>query len=134
MTAKKILIVDDDKFLLDIYSTKFRNAGYEVDIAMNGNDAIDKIKDSNDYNFVLMDVAMPVLSGFETIEKLKEMKLFDKFPIIMLTNAARTEELDRGDKLGVTGYVIKSQHTPSEVITLIESIIKNKQYAEDRSK
>lgn len=124
MATKKILIVDDDKFLLDIYSTKFRSAGYEVEIVMNGNDAIDKIKEASDYAFVLMDVAMPVLGGFETLEKLKEMKLLDKFPVIMLTNAARSEELERGDKLGAKGYVIKSQHTPSEVVKIVEEIIK----------
>lgn len=124
MTAKKILIVDDDKFLLDIYSTKFRGAGYEVDIAPNGDDAIDKIKEAENYEFILMDVAMPVLGGFETLEKLKEMKLLDKFPVIMLTNAARPEELEKGDKLGAKGYVIKSQHTPSEVVKIVEEIIK----------
>ena len=124
MDKKKILIVDDDKFLLDIYSTKFRAAGYEVDMAMNGIEAIEKIKTAPYYNFILMDVAMPALSGFEALEKLKELKLIQKFPIIMLTNAARTEELEQGDKLGAKGYVIKSQHTPSEVVKIVEEIIK----------
>ena len=122
MANKKILIVDDDKFLLDIYSTKFRAAGYAVDIAMNGNEAIEKITASS-YAFILMDVAMPVLSGFETLEKLKEQKLIGKSPIIMLTNAARPEELERGEKLGTKGYVIKSQHTPSEVVKIVEEIV-----------
>jgi len=122
MENKKILIVDDDKFLLDIYSTKFRASGYDVEIASNGNDAADKIKD-NSFAFVLMDVAMPVLGGFETLEKLQEMKLIDKSPVIMLTNAASPEELERGDKLGAKGYVIKSQHTPSEVVKIVEKII-----------
>ena len=123
MDKKKILIVDDDKFLLDIYSTKFRTSGYDVDIAMDGKEAIEKITAADAYSFVLMDVAMPVLGGFETLEELKEKKLLGKFPIIMLTNAARTEELERGNKLGAKGYIIKSQHTPSEIVKIVEKII-----------
>ena len=123
MDKKKILIVDDDKFLLDIYSTKFRAAGYEVEIAMDGKEAIEKIAATDSYGFVLMDVAMPVLGGFETLEELNQKKLLGKFPIIMLTNAGRTEELERGDKLGAKGYVIKSQHTPSEIVKIVEKIV-----------
>ena len=120
---KKILIVDDDKFLLDIYSIKFRASGYDVDIANNGSEAVEKIKGETSYAFVLLDVAMPVFDGFEALEQLEKDKLMDKCPIIMLTNSGRAEEIERGNKLGAKGYIIKSQHTPSEVVKIVERIV-----------
>lgn len=120
----KILLVDDDKFLLDMYLLKFKKSGLEIDTASNGISALEKIKANTDYDMVLMDIIMPGMDGLELLKKIRDEKLLPKAVVIMLTNQADDE--DKAKAIGVDGYIIKATMIPSEVVEKVLSIYKNK--------
>ncbi len=121
---KKILIVDDDSFLLDMYALKFTQSGYQVDTALGSVLALDKIKNGAIADVLLLDIVMPVMDGFELLEELKKANLFSNTVTIVLSNRGQQADIDRGNKLGVAGYIVKANSTPSEVITKVNEILK----------
>ena len=119
-TAKKrILIVEDDSFVMDIYQTKLGQAGYEIIGADNGLEALKKIEKET-FDLVLLDIIMPYMDGLEVLKKIKSQEKYKKLPIILLTNLSQKEEIDKGLSLGASYYLIKSQFTPSEVLEKIK--------------
>lgn len=120
----KILLVDDDRFLIDMYILKFKKSGLEIDTASNGTTALEKIKSDANYDIVLMDIIMPGMDGLELLAKIRNEKLVPKAVVIMLTNQADDEE--KAKALGVDGYIIKATTIPSEVVEQVLTIYKNK--------
>lgn len=120
----KILLIDDDKFLLDMYSMKFKKAGLEIDTSSNSLSALDKIR-SNKYDIVLMDIIMPGMDGLELLKKIRDEKLISESTIIMLTNQA--DDFEKAKELGVDGYIIKATTIPSEVVEQVLTVYKSKQ-------
>ncbi len=122
----KILIVDDDQFLLDMYSIKFREREFEVLTATNGEEAWEKVEKGLNPDIFLVDLLMPKLDGFGLIEKLRTKGLSAASSIIILSNLGQKEDIDRGLALGVDGYIIKASATPSEVVTKVIDIANHK--------
>lgn len=120
----KILLVDDDRFLLDMYVLKFKKSGLDIDAASNGTSALEKIKSGNNYDMVLMDIIMPGMDGLELLKTIKDEKLLPKAVIIMLTNQADDEE--KAKDLGADAFIIKATMIPSEVVEKVISVYKNK--------
>ena len=118
----KILIVDDDPFILEMYTLKLRKAGYEVEVAADGREGLEKIQ-KGDAAVVLLDIVLPLVDGFEVLEALRRDG-GKHAPIILLTNLGQKEDVDRGLSLGAVDYVIKAHFTPSEVVEKIEHILK----------
>lgn len=115
----KLLLVDDDEFLLDMYSLKFKEAGYNIDVATSGQDALDKLgKDS--YDVILLDVVMPTLDGFEVLTRIRKDKLAEGAIVIILSNLGQKEDIERGMELGASDYIVKAHFTPREVVEKIE--------------
>jgi len=112
----KILIVDDDVFLLDMYATKFKEEGFDVEIAQGGKEALYKIKEGFYPEVVLLDVVMPGMDGFEVLGTIRKDNLIPTSKIIILSNLGQKENIDKGKELGVTDYVVKAYFTPSEVV------------------
>jgi two-component system, sensor histidine kinase len=121
----RIYLVDDDRFLLDLYATKFKNAGHTVSMFGNGEDLITALKkqDAGTPDAVLLDVIMPGGGGFEALEQMRREDLADKAKIIMLTNQGQESDVETAKKLGVDGYIIKASAIPSEVFAETVRII-----------
>lgn len=119
---KKVLIVDDDVFLLDMYALKFKQAGFLVDIAQNGDEALAKIKE-NKPEIILMDVVMPKMDGFEVLRIIKKDNLAPGAVILILSNLGQKEDIDKGFKLGASDYIVKAHFTPSEVLEKVQSLL-----------
>lgn len=119
----RILIVEDDSFLLKMYSKKLQVEGYEVETAMDGEEGLQKIK-SFLPNLVLMDLMLPKLNGLEAIEKAKADPAIRNIPILVLSNLSVTADTEEAVKKGAVGYLIKSDYTPSQVIDKIKEILK----------
>lgn len=113
---KKILIVDDDKFLLDMYTYKFKEKGFDVIQAFGSLDAHDKLKEGITPDVVLLDVVMPAMDGFELLALIKSEKLAPNAKVIMLSNLGQPSDVEKGRSLGAKGYVVKASSTPSEVV------------------
>jgi len=119
---KYILVVEDDSFVMDIYQTKLGEAGYEVEGAINGLEALKKIEEKKP-DLILLDIIMPQMDGMEFLKKMKSQKEFEKTPVIMLTNLSQKEEIDKGFELGARDYLIKSHFTPSEVLEKVKNYL-----------
>ena len=114
----KILLVDDDIELTDLLAEVLRLTGFEVEVANNGQEALDKLNSS--HQLVLLDVMMPVLNGIETLKKIRQTS---NVPVMMLT--ARGEEIDRvlGLELGADDYLPKP-FNDRELVARIKAILR----------
>jgi len=115
----KILLVDDDEFLLDMYSLKFREAGFELEAAKSGEEAIDKLK-NNQYDIILLDIVMPTLDGFGVLAQMKKENLGGGAIVIVLSNLGQKEDIERGLQMGAADYVVKAHFTPREVVEKVK--------------
>ena len=123
---KKILIVDDDTFLLDMYAFKFSQHNFEVYTASGGLQVLEKLKDGLKPDIILMDIIMPEMDGFEMLEKINNDKLSPDSTKIILSNKNEQADIDRGNSLGASGYIVKANSTPAEVIEQVVKILSNK--------
>lgn len=117
-----VLIVDDDKFLLDMYSVKFQGSGCTVDALPDPVAALQKLRTGLNPHIILLDVVMPTLSGFDFLETVKKEGLAKDATVIMLSNQGQQEDIDRAMALGASGYIIKASSIPSEVLQKTLSI------------
>ncbi|NVN97456.1 response regulator [Candidatus Nomurabacteria bacterium] len=125
-TEKKILIVDDDNFLLDMYALKFGKSNFKVYTALGPEIALDTLRKGLLPDIILLDIMMPVMDGFEMMEKMKEENLGAKAIKIILSNRGQPSDIARGEALGAVGYIVKASSTPTEVIEKVNEIT-NKQ-------
>ena len=123
---RKILIVDDDNFLLDMYALKFNQNNFEVYTAGSGAQAIEKLKGGLSPDVMLMDIIMPEMNGFEMLTQINKDKLCPKCLKIVLSNKSQQSDINEGEKLGVAGYIVKANSTPVEVINQVIDIFNKK--------
>lgn len=119
----KILIVDDDRFLLDMYTIKFKEDDFDVDSAFGSVSALAKLKDGGRYNVILSDIVMPAMDGFEFLEKIKKDKLAEGAKLIILSNLGQPSDIEKGKQIGVDGYIVKASATPSEVVAQVVALL-----------
>ena len=115
--AYRIYIVDDDKFLLDLYSVKFRNAGHNVNMFISGEDLLNALKKTDTVapDVILLDIIMPGIGGFGALEAIRKDQLAQGAKIIILSNQGQDSDIEKAKKLGADGYIIKASAIPSEV-------------------
>ena len=123
---KKILIVDDDNFLLDMYALKFSQNDFEVYTATSGIHALDKLKNGLSPDLLLMDIIMPEMNGFEAMQKMNDEKLCPNCMKVVLSNKSEQKDIEEGGRLGVAGYIVKANSTPAEVIAQVVKILEDK--------
>lgn len=119
----KVLLVEDDSMIVQMYKTRMDNEGWEVFSTDRGSEAL-KIASAEKPDIVLLDVILPEIDGFAILKELKSESATKKIPVLMLTNLGQESDQNKGKEMGVDGYFIKSQHTPGDVIVKIESLIK----------
>lgn len=120
---KKILIVEDDQYIRDVYEETLKDAGFNVTIAIDGEEGLLKAKEGG-YGLILLDLMMPKLDGIQLLKKLKENP--PKEPngkIIMLTNLAHDSVIKEGTELGASAYLIKSDLNPDQLVEKVKSFI-----------
>ncbi len=120
----KIFLVDDDKFLLDMYSLKFSKSGCQVSIAVNGTDALKQLREGYTPDIILLDIIMPHIDGLELLETIRKEKLDGDACIVMLTNQADDDE--KAKQIGIDGFIVKATNIPSEVVAQVLNIYKKK--------
>lgn len=115
----KIMLVDDDDFLVDMYSAKFANSGVDVVPVNSGALLIEKLKKGETADLILLDIVLPQMDGVETLEQIRKEQLGVGIPIIMLTNQNDENDIARTSKMGVDTYIVKASATPSEVVDIV---------------
>lgn len=119
--TKKVLLVEDEAPLANVLSLELNNDGFFVEHVDNGKDAIVKTK-KTDYDLVLLDVVMPVMDGFETLEAMRKEGI--DVPVIILSNISQEEEKNKAKKLGAIGYIVKSDTTLADIIDQVRDLTK----------
>ena len=119
----KILIVDDDAFILNMYVAKFTKEGHVVDTARNASEVLTKLKEQALPDVVLLDVVLPGTDGLELLAQIRKENIAPTTRFIMLTNQGAGEEVEKAKALGVVGYVVKADLTPSEVVAKVLSAL-----------
>jgi DNA-binding response OmpR family regulator len=121
----KLLIVEDDKSIRDLYCIKLEKSGFEVFAAEDGGKGLDMaIKELPD--IILLDVMMPVMNGFEVLKQLRKNKGTLEIPVIILSNFGEVDQMTKGFVEGATDYLIKAEHTPSDVVEIVNETLRNK--------
>jgi CheY-like chemotaxis protein len=120
----KILIVDDDHFLLDMYSLKFKTLGLQIDTADGSTKALQKIREGESPDIILLDIIMPTMDGLELLKVIRDEKLASKAVVVVLTN--QSDRMDTASSLGADGYIIKAMNIPSEVVNQVMKIYHEK--------
>jgi len=120
---KKILIIEDEEILLDLIQKKLLQEGYQVDIAKDGEEGLEKIREEKP-DLILLDIVMPKMGGFEVMEEIKKDKELKGIPIIIISNSGQPVELSRAKELGVVDWLIKTDFDPSEVVEKVKKQLK----------
>jgi len=123
LKKRKVLIVDDDHFLLDMYSVKFKASGFDVDTAIGGNDALGKLKEGSNPDVILLDLVMPTMDGIELLENIRKDNLSPNAAVIILSNQNQASDIERAKKLNVASYIVKASSIPSEVVSQVIKVV-----------
>ncbi len=114
----KIMLVEDDAILVEMYQAKFELEGHEIMVATNGEECLDLLGGYQP-DLILLDILMPKLNGFHVLKEIKKRPGLRAIPVILLTNLGEAEvdmNQELAGALGVNDYLIKSHHTPDEVV------------------
>lgn len=117
-----VLIVDDDKFLLDMYRKKFEHDGAEVGTALGSEEALTKLRNGAKPDILILDIIMPGMDGIELLENIRKEKLAPDSAVIMLTNESDTSKIEKAKSLNIKGYIVKATSIPTETVEKVWEI------------
>lgn len=118
----KILVVEDDKFLITAYEAKLAKSGFEVKIARDGVEALEVLQTYKP-DIILLDVVMPRKDGFATIAEIKQKPELASIPVIIASNLGQKEDLDKAMSLGAASYIIKSKLSMEALIAKVNEVL-----------
>ena len=120
-TMKKVLLVEDDPLLIDIYTTKFKERGFDVVVVDRGEKVLETVRGEKP-DIVILDIVLHHQDGWSVLRQIKEDKDLKSTKIVVLSNLGQKEEVEKGLKLGAAQYLIKAHYTPSQVVQEIEKL------------
>ena len=127
-----IFMAEDDPLMSRMYEKAFRMSGYELEMALDGEEALSKLeKMEHPPTVILLDVMMPKVNGFDVLRKVKENEKLKKIPVIMLTNLAGENDAEKALGLGAVLYLVKSQYDPKEIVNKVKEIIAASAHKDD---
>ena len=121
----KILIVEDDQSLYNLYATEFSLRGHEAAWAKDGEDGLAKAK-TGQYSLVLLDIMLPKANGLEILAQLKQDTALKSLPVMMLTNFGNEENVKQALESGAEDFILKYKIVPSEVVDKVEAALGQK--------
>ena len=118
----KLLLVDDDAFLRDMYATKFGESGHSVAVAAGGEEALTLLKNDGPFDVVLLDMVMPGMSGTDFLKAVATSEAGKSTKCIVLSNQGEQRDKDSATAAGAVGYIVKAESIPSEVVVKVEQL------------
>ncbi len=120
---KKILLVEDDVFIREIYSRELKNGGYDVTVAEDGEKGA-RLATSEKFDLILLDIMLPKKTGLEVLKDLRKSPQKD-LPVYLLTNLGQGSVIKEAVGVGLQGYLLKARFLPSEVLKAVDSFFAN---------
>lgn len=120
---QRILIIEDDFFVRDLYDRELAREGFEVSTAEDGAEGLLKVIEEKP-DLVLLDIMLPKMSGLDVLKKLKEKEEVKDIPVVLLTNLGQDNVIREGFSLGAIGYLIKAAYTPTQIIEEVKKFLK----------
>lgn len=122
----KILLVEDEDFIRQLYKRQFEKAGFTIDDFANGKDGL-AAGLKNQYDLILLDIMLPDVNGIDILKQVKESQAVSRTPVVMLTNLGQDDVIKEGFKYGAAGYLIKAAYTPDQVVQEVSNILSQQQ-------
>lgn len=122
--AKKILLVEDEPTIIEIYKTAFEAKGFEIDSAKLGETALQKLEEGPKPDIVLLDLVLPDMNGIDILKKMREKEETKDIYVFILTNYSSKEIREKGFDLKVEDYITKADHTPNEIVEIVKKKLK----------
>ncbi|MBI5046075.1 MAG: response regulator [Candidatus Niyogibacteria bacterium] len=122
MDKKKIFLVEDDQFIVRAYKDSLERASFEVEVALDGVEAMEKLQNITP-NLILLDIIMPLKNGFEVLSELKSDDRLKNVPVIILSNLGQDSDIKKGKELGAVDYMVKANYSMQEVIDKIRQYL-----------
>jgi DNA-binding response OmpR family regulator len=121
MELKKILMIEDDEFIRELYERQLKLAGYQVETTPSGKAGVELLG-KNTYDLLMLDLNIPDLSGFQILEELQKHPK-EGLNIVILSNVAQDEFVNKGLSMGAQAFIIKSTYTPDKVVSEVRSLL-----------
>jgi len=122
MAGKKILLIEDEELIIRLLGRKLTNIGYDVTLAMDGQEGLDKMKKDKP-DLILLDIIMPRKGGFDVMEEMRRDPVLTSVPVIIISNSGQPLELDKAKRLGAVDWLVKTEFDPKEVVEKIKKYI-----------
>lgn len=122
-SIKQILMIEDDPFLVDIYTTKLKDAGFSVEVAAKGESGLRRLREKQ-FDLLVLDIVLPHIDGWGILKEIEKDESLKDLTIVIFSNLGQKEEVEKGLKLGAVKYFIKAHYTPSEMVEEIKKILR----------
>lgn len=122
---RKVLVVEDETFLVKIYSVKLKKEGFDVSIATDGEEAV-KLAAEVKPDLILLDLILPKLNGFEALERMRTNPVNKTTPVLVLSNLGQEEDIKRATALGASDYLVKANFSIQDIVAKIKEVLENK--------
>jgi len=119
----KILLVEDEQMIVDMYKMRFEEEGYDTLVTERGSEALEIAKKEKP-DIILLDIILPETDGFSILQAIKADSSIKSIPVLLLTNLGQESDQIKGKDMGAADYFVKSQHTPAQVIQKVKELIK----------
>ncbi len=125
----KILLIEDDAQTIDLYKLNLEKAGFELEIIKWGNEALERVEKigtagGQKPDLILLDIILPDINGMQVLKRIRDKKESSAIPVLILTNYSDPKLEELGSMLNAQGYYIKTNHTPKEIIRIIQKILR----------
>lgn len=124
--AKKILIIEDETFIADLYARELTKAGFQVQVANDGTTGLATLE-QGPFDLLLLDIMLPGINGLQVLKQWKMKNLMSTMPVLLLTNLGQDEVIKEAFNLGASGYLIKAAYTPQQIVNEVQNALAGKQ-------
>lgn len=119
---KKLLLVEDEEYIRDLYKRQLDLAGLMTDAFGLGNEGL-AASEKSPYDLILLDIMLPDINGLQVLQKIKQNPISKNTPVVLLTNLGQDAVIKQGFELGADGYLVKAAYTPDQIVQEIKNIM-----------
>lgn len=119
---KKVLVAEDDRFIASAYRVKLAKEGFELKLAVDGDEVMTILEQGFLPDVILLDLVMPKKDGFAVLSEVKSNPAWEKIPVIVASNLGQKEDIERARALGAADYIVKSEVSMGDIVGKISSL------------